>query len=297
MSLTVTTPASNLRLTTVCNLKADLGETVTTNDSLYDSMILRASAAINAYCHRVFARQTYTEILPGRGHVTLRLAEAPVAGVTSVVWDSTPVTDYTVDDAAAGILYRRYGWPWTVQFDPGLSQWAVGYPYQGVPIPGSEERLFTIVYTAGYLLPSQDVSSITAISTSDVDNSFNHSGSGFPALLKAGDIITTSGFTSAANNGRFVVSGTPSVAKIVVASTLVTEAGTTGSHTVSVSNLPPDVETAALHVTRSLFGSRKDAGDVVEKQLGSARLRFSEGASRPFPSLACALLSPYVRSA
>ncbi len=44
MSLTVTTQAADLRLTTVEALKADLGDATSTNDSLYDAMILRASA-------------------------------------------------------------------------------------------------------------------------------------------------------------------------------------------------------------------------------------------------------------
>ena len=298
MSLTITAAASNLRLTTVAALKADLGDTGSTNDALYDAMILRASAAIDAFCHRAFARQTYTEILPGRGNVTLRLAEAPLATVTSVVYDSTTLTDYSIDSAGAGLLHRRVGWPWTVQYDPGMGPWGTGYPYSGTPVPGSEERLFTIVYTAGYLLPSEDVSSATAISASDADNSFNHSGSLFPLLLKAGDVITTSGFSNAANNGRHVVSGTPTAAKIVVTTTLTAELANTGTHAVDVSNLPADIETAALAAAKFYFGGRKDSGDVVEKQLGAARLRFAEsGGAGSLPGLAAALIRPYVRAA
>jgi hypothetical protein len=296
VSLDITVAAANLRLTSVASLKADLGDTTSTNDSLYDAMILRASAAIDGYCHRTFARQTYTEILPGRGSIILRLAEAPIATVTSVVWDSSSVTDYSIDNAKAGTLYRQYGWPWTVQMDPALGQWGVGYPYSGNPVPGSEERVFTVVYTAGYLLPSEDVSSATAISASNADNSFNHSGSLFPTLLKAGDVITCSGFSNAANNGRHVVSSA-TTAKIIVTTTLTTELANTGTHVIDVSNLPADIETACLTTAKAFFGGRKDAGDIVEKQLGAARLRFSEGGGGALPGLACALLKPYVRSA
>jgi hypothetical protein len=297
MSLTVTVAAPELRLTTVEALKADLGDLTATNDCLYDSMILRASSMIDSYCHRAFARQTYTEVLPGRGNVTLRLAEAPVATVTSVTWDSNSITDYSIDNAAAGILYRQVGWPWTVQYEPGLGQWGVGHPYWGIPIPGSEMRDFTIVYTAGYLLPSQNLSSLSEISASQVDNSFNHSASGFPALLKAGDVITVAGFTTAANNGRHIVSGTPTAAKIVVSSTLVTEVANTSLHKVNVSTLPPDVEAACLAAAKLYYGGRKESGGIVEKQLGSARLRFSESSGGALPAISCALLSRYVRSA
>ena len=296
MSLAITTPAANLRLTSIAALKADLGDATGTYDALYDAMILRASAAIDAYCHRAFARQTYTEVLPGRGNVTLRLAEAPLSTVTSVVWDGTTLTDYSIDNAGAGFLHRRTGWPWTAQYEPGLGQWGVGYPYPGTPVPGSEERLITVVYTAGYLLPSQDVSSGTAISVDDSDDSFNHSGSLFPTLLQAGDVIMTSGFSNAANNGRHVVTGTPTTAKIKVTTALTTELATTGTHAIDVSNLPTDVETACLAAAKFYFGGRKDSGDIVEKQLGPARLRFSEGGGGSLPALACALLAPYVRS-
>lgn len=297
MSLTVTATAADLRLTTVDALKADLGDATATNDSLYDSMILRASAVIDAYCHRTFARQTYTEILPGYGNVSLRLAEAPVSEVTSVVWDGGAITDYVLDNATAGILYRRAGWPWTVQMDAGLGQYGAGYPPSGIPVPGSEDRVFTVIYTAGYLLPSQNVSSLTAISASQVDNSFNHSGAGFPALLQADDVITASGFTTAANNGRFIVTGTPTTSKIVVSATLVTEAATTSLHSVAVSTLPGDVETACLSAAKFYYGGRKESGGIVEKSLGSARLRFSESAGTSLPSISCALLARYVRSA
>lgn len=62
------------------------------------------------------------------------------------------------------------------------------------------------------------------VSASSTDNSFNDSGSGFPAL-SAGDLIQVAGFTDSANNGEFrVVSRT--AAKVIVTddTTLVTEA-------------------------------------------------------------------------
>lgn len=297
MGLTVTTPASNLRLCTVSALKADLGDATSTNDTLYDAMVLRASAAIDGYCHRTFARQVYTEVLPGRGGCIMRLAEAPVAAVTSITFDGASITDYSIDRPAAGLLYRQIGWGWSVQLDPGLGQWGVGYPLTGVPVNGSEVRYYSIVYTSGFLLPSQDVTSATAVSADSADNSFNHSGAGFPALLKAGDIIETLGFSTAANNGRHVVTGTPTTSKVVVGSTLTTEAGNTGTHYVYFSTLPKDIEAAALTTAKAYWGARKNSGDVVEKQLGAARLRFSEGGGGSLPSLAAALLAPYVRSA
>jgi hypothetical protein len=94
-----------------------------------------------------------------------------------------------------------------------------------------------------------------------------------------------------------VVSGTPTTSKIIVTTTLTTELGNTGTHVIDVSNLPADIENAALTVAKAYYGGRKDSGGIVEKQLGAARLRFSEQGGSGLPSLACALLGPYVRSA
>ena len=112
-------------------------------------------------------------------------------------------------------------------------------------------------------------------------------------------VIQASGFTSTPNNARHVISGTPTSTKIVTTSSLTAEATSTG-RTVAVQTLPLDVEQAAIETAKSYYQQRKTDSAVVEKQMGMARLRYSEqggGAGDPgIPPRAAGLLRHWVRA-
>jgi len=166
-----------------------------------------------------------------------------------------------------------------------------------MPIPLTEEPDYVFVYTAGYLTRVHDLCAKSTISTSNTDNSFNDTASGFPSLLLAGDIIEASGFTNAANNGRHVVSGTPTTAKVVVSTTLTTEAAAAG-RTILFSTLPGDVERGILEIVKSIYAQRATDSMLIEKQAGPMRLRYSENRGSGeigLPPTAAALLAPWVR--
>ena len=300
MGLTVTTPASVLQLTTLDRVMAEIGvaQTDDAKRDLFEEFIRQATDIAQRFCNRIFARQKYTETAPAFGGPYLTTRQAPVAEITSATVRGEVVTDVTIEDAAAGFLYRQAGFDWTAQRYGGLLS-VGGWLDQGMPIPGSEEPNWSIVYTAGFILPPQDLAGMTTISASSTDSSFNDSDSEFPALLKAGDIIETSGFTNSANNGRFVVSGTPTTAKIVVTATLVTEVAA-GNHTVRVSNLPRDVERGCIEIVKSLYALRATDSSIVEKSAGPMRLRYSEGRAQEqlgLPPSAIGLLRAWVRTA
>src|SRR5262245_46452022 len=222
MALTVTTIAPKTRLTTVARVQSELG--ISADTVLIGDLVDRATDAICAYCHRTFAREAYSESLPGYGDVHLQLARTPIAGTpSSVTWNASDesaganiLTDWSVADRERGWLYRRKGWAWTAQRYGGLVAHG-GFLDQGWPLAQQEEPQFSVDYVAGYIMPEQNILAQTTLSSASADNSFNDSASGFPALLKAGDVIVTSGFSNAANNGRFLVTGTPTTAKVVVA--------------------------------------------------------------------------------
>lgn len=296
MAITVSTLSPYTRLTTTAKVQAELG--IATDATLLDALVDRASAAVETYCNRTFQRETLTETLPGFGDIHLQLTRTPIVSVSSVTYNtSTTITDYSVASAAKGWLYRQAGWEWTVQVWPGLTG-ALQYLDMGSPVPRSEEPLYSVVYTAGYLLPQADVTA-TTISVSSDDNSFNDSASGFPPNLKAGDIITTSGFTTDANNGRFVVSGTPTTAKVIVTSTMTTEAAGS-SRSIAFANLPLDVEKATIETAKAYYSRRSSDGSIVEKQAGPMRVRYSETELERLtgiPATAAGLLRPWVRNA
>lgn len=297
MALSVTTAAVARRLTRKEAVKAELGITASTDDALLDDLIDRASQAIVSYCHRPFAREVYTETLSGFGDIHLQLARTPIVAVSSVTdTNSATITDYSVADADRGWLYRRLGWLWTVQAYPGLSAGGRFLDY-GSPLPRQEEPLYSVSYTAGYLLPPQNRLGGT-ISAADADNSFNDSASLMPSLLQAGDIVEGYGFTNAANNARFTVVSRTDAKVVVSGGTLVTEAAGAGKYLL-VSSLPADVEKAAIEATKTWYMSRKDDSRAVEKQLGPARVRYEEdlAGSKGLPPLCVGLLRPWVRAA
>lgn len=297
MTIAVSTIAPTLRLTTRARVQEELGST--SDGALIDALIDRASAAIASYCHRPFAREAVTETCGAFGGIHLDLSRTPIVGSPSAItYDGTVISDATVADAEQGILYRRLGWAWTAQRYAGLSGSGRWFD-QGSPLPGQEEPLVVVDYVGGYILPPQNVIASTTISAAAADNSFNDSASGFPALLKAGDIITVSGFATAGNNGRFVVSGTPTTSKIVVTASLTLEAAGLAVDVI-VQSLPYDVEKAAIEAVKSFYARRQGDSSAIEKQVGPMRIRYSEGAAaeeKGLPPVCVGLLRPYVRSA
>ena len=156
---------------------------------------------------------------------------------------------------------------------------------------------YTVTYTAGYLLPDDDMSSQT-ISASAVDNSFNDSARGFP-LLVAGDTIETSGFTNAGNNGVFtVVSRTAS--KVIVSATLTTEAAAASNKSFIVRTLPRDLERAAIDTVKAWYLSRKRDTTILTKKIGDLQITYQGNNFKPGPRLPEAiqeLLKPWKRVA
>lgn len=301
MGVTVTTPAPTVLLTTRTRVAQEI-EVSVSDQAIVDRLIRDASAAIVRYCNREFAREAVTEMTPAFGDIHLQLKRTPLAAVSSVqVSDNALVsTDYSIADKNKGWLYRRAGWGWTVQTWPGLGA-AGRFLDMGTPLPRQEEPTIEVDYTAGYILPPQCHVAATTLSADGTDDSFNDSAAGFPSLLKAGDMIETSGFSNAANNGRFLVTGTPTTSKVVVSAALTTEAA---SAQVSVfypepTGLPFDVEKAAVEAVKSWFEAKDQDSRVVEKQLGPARLRFQEdlAGSMGLPPLCVGLLRPWRRAA
>lgn len=172
MSLIVLTPSAPqpaaLRLCTLQNVKDELagdpGVAGTTFDGLLTALVDEASETISSYTDQVFSQQVYRETLPGMGSTTLMLNRTPVASVASVLYQAFPITDYTIDDKDAGILYRQNLWDYTTQ---------VGWVLGGAVMPGAlatdSVGGFTVDYTAGWITPSQTSPPISSGPTLPLD--------------------------------------------------------------------------------------------------------------------------------
>jgi uncharacterized phiE125 gp8 family phage protein len=140
--VTVTSAASSYDLTTLANVKAELGITDGASDAVLRRYITSASLAAAHYCNRVFAVETVSELaLPGNCYnwtksEVLQLSRFPLVTVTSVTEDTTLLTvddDYLVN-SSNGQLIRVS--------DDVTSQWLLGV---------------TVVYSSGYATTPADL--------------------------------------------------------------------------------------------------------------------------------------------
>jgi hypothetical protein len=173
MALTIKTPAAERDLTTVSAVREALGVTDDSLDPFLEKLIHAVSDAIERYSNRIYARQTYTETVRGADHPALLLSQTPIISVASVLCDGEPITDYVVEDPDVGTLYREVGWY--------RSAW-IGWDVEPATIHGTETVLYTVEYTAGFLLPGE-------------------SGATLPASIEQAAIITASDFLMKSTRG------------------------------------------------------------------------------------------------
>ena len=132
-------------LTTVARVIAELGVTDAAQIDLLADYINEATAAISTYCKRAFHREAgIVETLAGYGTNYLMPSRTPIASVASIAFDgqTVPAADYSVYDG--NMIYSPYGWEDTAKARNTVAQ---------MPIPNSNERLYTVTYTGGYILP------------------------------------------------------------------------------------------------------------------------------------------------
>lgn len=301
MGITVSTPASTRRLTRAQTVIDELGQA---DLQLVERLIDQASAAIVRHCRREFARAGVVELVPGNDLLEIQVSRTPIARVTMVSYDGDVITDYTIADREEGTLYRQAGWDWSAQRVPGFAGHQK-FPGFGQALAYREEPVISAAYLGGYILPSESMVNVTTISVDAGDQSFNDSAAGFPKLLTAGDILVARGFDNAANNGRFLVTGTPTRSKVVVAGESLVAEAVAPPKARTISFDPPDecrsvddLEKACVETVKDYFLS-KGGRPLTSRQVGAISEQFQTGielAQIALPPLAAALLKSYVRT-
>lgn len=140
MAITVITPASSQKLTTVADVKEVLGITVATDDVLIGKMIDRVSRAIETFTRRFFAQQTISETL-SMLDVTqfMLLSRFPIVTVTEIklLTEVIDPTTFSVDEPKQGKIFKKDFWTttgnrfdYTVTYTHGfvLSSFGAGTP-------------------------------------------------------------------------------------------------------------------------------------------------------------------------
>lgn len=173
----VIVPFVGTALTSLAYVKDFCQITGTDFDTFLQNRINGVSAAIESYCRRTFALQTYTDNIDGPGSTTLLIPQFPVVSVTQVVtgfYDPNPTTI----PGSNFIVNKKNG---IVSMKPSstYSPW-FGYSDQGIQI----------TYQAGYSPIPADIQEATA---SMVRNQYLNIGQDVTLLMeKIGDYQRTS---------------------------------------------------------------------------------------------------------
>ncbi len=163
---TVIDPASDYTLTSLANVKAELGLTTTDDDATLTRYIKSASKAISQFCNRVFQAETIQdEFWPDRelysyqvptSLSSLQLTRWPVVSLTSVTendGDLSDGTDFRVDPAN-GLLVRLDG----LKYPTGWQAWPISVTYVGgfADTPDDVEDAAIRMVKARYLAKGRD---------------------------------------------------------------------------------------------------------------------------------------------
>jgi hypothetical protein len=144
-------------LTTVQAVADELGGAVGVGDTRLPRLIHAASAAVLGYINADaihYAAAFVEKVTPRLGHPRLVLNRMPIISIGSIVLaDGTTLapTDYELEDAKAGFLWRSTGWVW-----PGLLRGGLLYTD---PDMGTERASITVTYAGGWVTPNQVASS------------------------------------------------------------------------------------------------------------------------------------------
>jgi hypothetical protein len=138
-------------LTTVATVldEIDLAEADSKTRTRVERYINAASSLVRSICGR---QLTYAagivEKRPGFGGCRLLLDRTPIVAVASVVvdGDTLDASEYEIEDAAVGFVFRAAGWPDTALITATPS---------GHAAPGTEAPSIVVTYTGGWVTPAQ----------------------------------------------------------------------------------------------------------------------------------------------
>lgn len=138
MTISVEAPATDYLLTTLADVKALLNIGGLEQDTLLNTLILRASAACDQYCRRVFAKEQVLETIPGSGTARLMLERTPLVTIDQVDYEGDTIDsgEYDIERHGVGTVLRE-------------NKWTLNTLGNGIGNPDWE-----ITYTAGYVLPN-----------------------------------------------------------------------------------------------------------------------------------------------
>lgn len=265
MAVRVTSAASDRKLCTLSEVKLRLGirGEGAADDERLDGLIVAVSATIESFLGRPLARQTYQEGISGTGRRRILLSRYPVdANSTSLTISGDAQTDYTVEAAEIGQLWREGGWT------------------ENAAVAGQDgEANVVVTYKAGYVLPNW-------ISTFEISKTYSV-GDWVRSASPVKDLLfeVTAGGLSATAAPTW-----PTTAGLTVVSNAATF---TARHALE---LPMDIREAAILGVATWFRGGLDVPAIVEREsLGPVSVSYRElsGNAHALPAASVALLEPH----
>ena len=135
------TTSTDTALLGLGSYKAAAKITTTSDDTVIQSFLDRATALIESYVGYPLRRGVYYETIPGYGANELRVSRTPITEIESITYQTETVDPDSYTISGDGLIERELGWPWTG---------GVQYDLQPHYSPNSELKSYTVVYEAGY---------------------------------------------------------------------------------------------------------------------------------------------------
>ena len=275
MTITIQAAATSRDLTTLANLKEELGlePSDLEEESRLGKLITRTSVEIESFTQRAFAKEEVSETLPGTDRLRLSLSRVPVISVTSVTLDGSAfaAANYSLEDRAAGFLFNNKTWASKLVLASGTIA-RTRSPQRG-------EHIWAVRYHGGYYLPSFSnlTAAITGATQADpvVITASSHS-------RATGDQVRITGIV-----GMTELNGQDFVITVINANsysldgedgTSHTAYGSAGTWTVTP-QLPGDLEQITIDLIRARRAMQSRDPTVKQERLGDWSATYEVGAS------------------
>lgn len=137
------------------HLKDELSISGSGEDDKLSRIINSASQQIEKYIGRIlYYEADIVEKSAGFGTSFLLTKRTPLHSISSITYDGDTVDsdNYEIHgDGGSGQIYRKSGWNWTAQ--------SIASPSYD-PLPGTEQKLYQITYTAGWITAKQETDAV-----------------------------------------------------------------------------------------------------------------------------------------
>jgi hypothetical protein len=273
--ITVTTKRLQTRLVTLADLKVAIvpGDS---DDVYLASLIDRVTSHIESRTGMKFGREVLTETFNGNGRTTQMLRRFPIVNLGALTLDAATIatTEYEIfEEGESGQIFMETGWQKNI---PIASEIEVHH----LPQAGDDD--YSLIYTYGYLLPSDNIIAADAFIDCAADataKTFTRTSGKWP-LLVDGDKITFGGFADTTLNIEYTVASRTALVITVDETPTGTEAAG-ATVTLDCQTLPEEIEQAAIELVNSWFKGRKRDSALKSERIGDWAGVFG-GAETPY---------------